>query len=179
VTPCNQSQYTRNPTLRLCGYVTSGQDPAPVVQAWFTVDGGEPIYVVPTGSGGFVDTSFANASEGFHVIRLYAKSSSGNVSFKQATTTVDFTPPVLTVLSPTSADVLPSTVVTVTSTVKDNLTPVTVETQRSRSTQFPSGSGTATHTIDLVNKGYSTLLVRAVDAAGNVTEIRTRVYVKQ
>ncbi len=174
VTLCNLARYTRQPTVRLCGYTTPGTDGTAIASAWFSVDGGAAMDVVP-GNGGFVDTS-TSLAEGTHSIRLYARSVAGNLTFEEQRVTVDVTPPVLEVLSPTSADVLKSTVVNVTSSVSD-ATAVRVQTQWAQSSTVDSGVGTVTHAVDLVNRGYSTLLVRATDAAGNTSESRVRVYV--
>ena len=174
VAMCNLPLATRQTTARLCGYVTPGSDGSPIASAWFTVDGGAALSVVP-GNGGFVDTS-TSLAEGTHRLRLYAQSAAGNVTFEEKTVTVDLTPPALTVRSPTAADKLPSTVVNVTSSAVD-ATAVRVQTQWGQSSTVDSGVGTVTHTLDLVNRGYSTLLVRATDAANNVTEVRVRVYV--
>jgi hypothetical protein len=174
VTLCNLPRYTQKTTVRLCGYTTPGSDGSAIASAWFTVDGGAPLPVVP-GNGGFVDTSTV-LPEGTHTVRLYAQSTAGNLTFDERTVTVDLTPPSLTVRSPTSADKLLSTVVNVTSAVTD-VAPVRVQTQWVQSSVVDSGVGTVTHTIDLLNRGYSTLLVRATDAANNTTEVRVRVYV--
>ncbi len=174
VTMCNLPLATRQTTVRLCGYATPGSDGSPIASAWFSVDGGAALSVVP-GNGGFVDTS-TSLAEGTHRLRLYAQSAAGNVTFEEKTVTVDLTPPSLTVRSPTSADKLRGTVVAVTSAVAD-ATPVRVQTQWAQSSMVDSGVGSVTHTLDLINRGYSTLLVRATDAANNVTEVRVRVYV--
>lgn len=173
VTLCNLARYTRQTTVRLCGYATPGTDGSAIASAWFSVDGGAAIDVVP-GNGGFVDTSVSLA-EGTHAIRLYARSAAGNVTFEEKPVAVDVTPPVLKVLSPTSADVMTSTVVNVTSSVAD-ATPVRVQTQWVQSSTVDSGVGTVTHTVDMVNRGYNTLLVRATDAAGNTSESRVSLY---
>ncbi len=173
VTLCNLPRYTRQTTVRLCGYVTPGADGSAISSAWFSVDGGAPIPVVP-GNGGFVDTS-TSLPEGPHTVRLSARSAAGNLTFEERPVTVDVTPPVLEVLTPTSTDVLTSTVVNVASSVSD-ATPVRVQTQWAQSSTVDSGVGTVTHTVDLVNRGDNTLLVRAIDAVGNTSEVRTRVY---
>lgn len=40
-----------------------------------------------------------------------------------------------------------------------------------------SGTGTVTHTVDLVNWGFVPLLVTATDAAGNQTQVVKQVYI--
>jgi N-acetylneuraminic acid mutarotase len=175
VTLCNLPRHTRQSTVRLCGYTVPGLDASAITAAWFSVDGGSVISVVP-GNGGFVDTS-TSLPEGTHTVRLYAQSAAGNITFEEKTVTVDLTPPTLVVLYPTSSDTLESTVVDVKSSVSDPL-PVRVQTQWYVSSPVDSGVGTVTHTIDLINRGYSTLLVSATDAVGNVTEVRVRVYVR-
>jgi hypothetical protein len=175
VAMCNLPRYTRQTIVRLCGYATPGQDASPVTSVWFTVDDGAPIPVVPEWSGGFVDT-FISLAEGTHSVRLYAQSAKGHLTFEEKTVTVDVTPPVLTVLYPTSADVLPLSLTDVTSSVVD-LLPVRVQTQWVGTSVVESGVGTVTHTINLVNRGYNTLLVRATDAVGNTSEVRVSVYV--
>jgi cysteine-rich repeat protein len=171
VTLCNLPRYTRQTALRLCGYTSPGSDGAPVVSAWFSVDAGAAIPVVPEPSGGFVDTATALA-EGTHAIRLYAQSAAGNLTFEEKTVTVDLTPPTLRVLAPTSADVMTSTVVNVTSSVSD-VGPVRVQTQWGATSTVEGGVGAVTQTVDLGNRGDRTLLVRATDAAGNTAEART------
>jgi cysteine-rich repeat protein len=173
VTLCNLPRYTAQTTVQLCGFTTPGSDGSAIDSAWFSVDGGEPLAVVP-GNGGFVGTS-TTLTEGAHSIRLYARSAAGNLTFEEMPVTVDVTPPMLTVLAPTSADVMTSTVVNVTSSVSD-ITPVRVQTQWGQSSTVDSGTGTCTHTVDLVNRGHNLLLVRAVDATGNTTEVVVTVY---
>lgn len=178
VTACNLPRYTKNPTMNLCGYVTPGSDGGAITASWFTVDGGAPIFVAPTPnnvSSGFVSTT-QTLSEGEHVIRLYAQSAKGNITLRQKTVTVDTTAPSLQVLSPTSQDVLASKTFTVTSSVADAI-PVTVTTQFTQRSEVPSGTGTVAHTVTVGTTGYSTVLVQARDAAGNVSEVRVRVYV--
>jgi hypothetical protein len=179
VTPCNQPLYTKNPTLKLCGYATPGSDGGAITSVWFTVDGGPAIFVAPTPenvSSGFVSTSLT-VGEGAHIVRLYAQSAKGHVTMGQKRVNVDFTAPSLTVLSPTAQEVNPSSLVNVTSAASD-ASPVKVTTMRMVSTQMESGSGTVTHAVDLGGEGWFTVLVQAQDAAGNVSEVRTRVYVK-
>ena len=173
VTLCNLPRYTAQTTVQLCGFTTPGSDGSAIASAWFSVDEGAAIAVVP-GNGGFVDTSTFLA-EGSHAIRLYAMSDAGNLTFEEKMVTVDVTPPVLQVLSPTSADVMVSTVVNVTSSVSD-ITPVHIQTQWGPSSTVDSGTGTVTHTVDLVNRGYNLLLVRAIDATGHTTEAVVTVY---
>ncbi len=176
VTPCNLPLYTKNPTLKLCGWTTPGSDGGAIVSAWFTLNGGPAIPVVPESSGGFVSTSHT-VGEGPHIVRLYAQSSKGNVTMGQRLVNVDLTAPSLTVLSPTAQDVNPSSLVSITSSASD-ASPVKVTTMRMVSTQLESGSGTVTHTVDLGSTGWTTVLVQAQDMAGNVSEVRTRVYVQ-
>jgi hypothetical protein len=173
VSMCNLPRQTARATLRLCGYVTPGLDGTRIAGSWFKVDGGADMAVVP-GSGGFVDTS-TTLSEGTHTVRLYARSVAGNVTVEEKQVTVDLTPPVLKVLSPTPADVLTNTVVNVTSSVAD-ATSVRVQTQWVKSSVVEGGTGAVTHTVDLVNRGYKKLLVRATDAVGNVSEAAVQVY---
>jgi hypothetical protein len=80
------------------------------------------------------------------------------------------------VLSPTSQDVLSSKTFNVTSAVVD-ATPVTVTTQFVQKSEVSSGTGTVTHSVTVGSAGYTTVLVQARDAAGNVAEARVRVYV--
>ncbi|XXF75325.1 hypothetical protein P2318_19885 [Myxococcaceae bacterium GXIMD 01537] len=174
VTLCNLPRYTRQSTLRLCGFVTSGGGSSPANWAWFSIDGSGELEVTP-GNGGFVEAS-TSLTEGSHLVSLIAPHSVWGLTRDETTVTVDQTPPSLSVVFPTSADKLTSTVVDVTSVVED-VTPVRIETQWVRSSTIETGMGAATHTIDLVNRGYSTLLVRATDAAHNVTEVRVQVYV--
>ncbi|XXF80458.1 Ig-like domain-containing protein [Myxococcaceae bacterium GXIMD 01537] len=178
VTACNLPRYTKNPTMNLCGYVTPGKDGGAISAYWFTVDGGAPIFVSPTPnniSSGFVTTS-QTLSEGEHDIKLYALSSKGNVTMRQKTVTVDTQAPVLQVLSPTAQDILSGKTFNVVSAVAD-ATPVTVTTQFVQKSDVPSGTGTVTHTVTVGTTGYSTVLVQARDAAGNISEIRVRVNV--
>lgn len=178
VTACNLPRYTKNPSVNLCGYVTPGSDGSPITAYWFTVDGGEPIHVAPTPtnvSSGFV-SSLQTLAEGEHVIRLYAESAQGNVTVRQKTVTVDTTAPALQVLSPTAQDVLAGKTFTVTSAVADAI-PVTVTTQFVQKSEVPSGTGVVAHPVTVGSTGYSTVLVQARDAAGNVSEVRVRVYV--
>jgi alpha-tubulin suppressor-like RCC1 family protein len=173
VTLCNLPRATRQTTVRLCGFTTPGADGSAIASVWFSVDGGAPLFVVPD-SGGFVDTSTV-LTEGTHAIRLSARSAAGNLTFEEKAVTVDLTPPVLQVLSPTSADVMTRTVVNVTSSVSD-ASAVRVQTQWMQASTVDSGVGTVTHTVDLVNRGDTTLLVRATDAAGNTSEARVTVF---
>ncbi len=178
VTLCNTPLYTKNPTVRLCGYVTPGSDGGAITAIWFTVDGGAPIFVSPTPenvSSGFVE-SYQTLSEGPHVIRLHAQSAKGHLTVKERRLTVDTTAPSLQVLSPTSQDVLSSKTFNVTSAVVD-ATPVTVTTQFVQKSEVSSGTGTVTHSVTVGSAGYTTVLVQARDAAGNVAEARVRVYV--
>ncbi|XXF75365.1 hypothetical protein P2318_20090 [Myxococcaceae bacterium GXIMD 01537] len=175
VTLCNLPRYTKQTSLRLCGTALPGLDGTDIGSAWFTVNGGAPIPVA-LGAGGFVDTT-TTLTEGNFIVRLSALSKAGHLTLLEKTVTVDLTPPTLTVLSPTSSDLLESTIVAVRSSVED-ATPVRVQTQRSQNTTVESGVGVVTHTIDLVSRGFSNLLVSATDAVGNVTEVRLRVYVR-
>jgi hypothetical protein len=180
VTICNMKRHTNKTTQRLCGYATPGKDGAPIVDVWFTVDNGEAIHAWPptpeNESAGFVDTA-TELTEGTHVIRMHALSADGNVTIRSQVVTVDITLPVLTIVSPQANATLSSTVVTVTSSVSD-ANAVRVVTQYQVGTDVSNGSGTVSHTIDLVNRGWQTILVRATDAAGNFVEARVRVYIE-
>jgi hypothetical protein len=175
VTMCKLNRYTNKTTQRLCGYTTAGQDGTSIASAWFTVDDGAPIPVVPTGTSGLVDTS-VSLTEGTHLIRLFARSTTGRITQRAQLVTVDTIPPHLVVLSPTTSQTLSKTEVDITSFVSDANT--TVVTQWYRKATVPTGTGTVTHTIDLVNRGLSTVLVRATDAAGNTAEVRLQVLVR-
>jgi hypothetical protein len=175
VTMCNLPRYTRETNLMACGWTTPRPGGALITQAVFQVDGGAPIPVTPDLSGGFVLT-FLGLEEGTHVVELVATDSTGAVTRKQMTVTVDLTPPVLAILSPTGDETLPGPVVAVTSSVQD-ATPMRVTTQWLETSTVDSGTGTVTHTVDLVNRGSVPLLVRATDAAGNTTQLVTQVHV--
>ncbi|WP_147469282.1 hypothetical protein [Corallococcus sp. AB045] len=175
VTMCNLPRYTRETTLMACGWTTPRPGGAPVTQASFQVDGGAPIPVTPDLSGGFVLT-FLNLGEGPHVVELTATDSSGAVTRKQLPVTVDLTPPVLAILAPRGDETLSSPLVTVTASVQD-ATPTRVTTQWLETTMLDSGTGTVSHTVDLVNRGSVPLLVRATDAAGNETQVVTQVHI--
>ncbi len=170
---CHLPRVTREPTVRLCGWTTKGLDGTGIASAWFTIDGGAPIPVTRNPHDGFVDTS-ALLSEGTHVLRLYARSKGGHVTMREQTLTVDTTPPVLRILSPVDLQNVGDQV-EVTSSVQD-ATAVRVVTQWVRTSLVESGTGTVTHTLKLKNRGYNTLLVRATDAAGNVSDLSVRVY---
>lgn len=176
VTQCPQPLYTRDTTLALCGFATPGDDGGSISSAWFSVDGGPAIAVVPQSTGGFVSTQHT-LTEGHHVIRLYAQSNRGHVTMREVVTNVDTTAPQLTVLSPRSQDTVQGPVVRVTSGVSD-ASPVKVTTQWMSSTELQSGTGTVTHDV-AVNPGGNLVLVQARDAAGNVTEVLATVNVSQ
>ncbi|RKH68973.1 HYR domain-containing protein [Corallococcus aberystwythensis] len=175
VTMCNLPRYTREMNLMACGWTTPVPGNAPIASAFFRVDAGVPIPVTPDLSGGFVIT-FLNLEEGTHVVELTAIDTRGAILRREMTVTVDLTPPALTLLSPLPGEVLTSPVVAVRSSVQD-ASPTTVVTQWVESSQVQSGTGTVTHTVDLVNWGQIPLLVRATDAAGNTTQLLTQVFV--
>ncbi|WP_205525421.1 IgGFc-binding protein [Pyxidicoccus trucidator] len=176
VTLCNLPRYTRDLERELCGFTTYFGDDSAIVEAWFTVDGGEPLAVTPDLNAGFVRLPYT-FTEGDHVITLTARNANGRVTTKQGMMRVDLTPPVVTVVSPQEQAELDSPIVNVTTAVEDE-SPVTVTTQFVHSTTVESGTGSVTHTVDLVNTDWSMVLVQARDAAGNFTEVLTPVYVR-
>ncbi|RKH68767.1 HYR domain-containing protein [Corallococcus llansteffanensis] len=175
VTMCNLPRYTRETNLMACGWTTPVPGNAPIATAFFRVDGGAPIPVTPDLSGGFVIT-WLDLAEGTHSVELTAIDTRGAILQRQTTVTVDLTPPVLTLLSPLPDEVLASPVVAVRSSVQD-ASPTTVLTQWVESSRIESGTGTVTHTVDLVNWGQVALLISATDAAGNTTQWLTQVFV--
>ncbi len=176
VTQCNQPRFTRNTTLRLCGWATPGLDNSPIASAWFTVDDVPVFHMVPGTSGGFVSTTLV-VGEGLHTVKLYAQSAKGHLTMQQVTTTVDTTAPSLTVRSFAEQDIHVGGLVNVTSDVFDTA-PMTVTTQWQLKNELPAGQGTVTRALSLTNSGWNTILVQARDEAGNLTEVRARVYVK-
>ncbi|RYZ43547.1 MAG: HYR domain-containing protein [Myxococcaceae bacterium] len=175
VTMCNLPRYTRETTLMACGWTTPRPGGAPITQASFRVDGGTPVPVTPDLSGGFGIT-WLNLEEGAHVVELTATDANGAVTRKQMTVTVDLTPPMLAILSPLGDETLSSPVVTVTSSVQD-ATPTRVTTQWLETSMVDGGTGTVSHTVDLINRGSVPLLVTATDAAGNTTQLVMHVHV--
>lgn len=175
VTMCNLPRYTRETHLMACGWTTPVPGNAPVASASFRVDEGAPIPVTPDLSGGFVIT-WLDLAEGTHTVELTAIDTRGAILRRRMTVTVDLTPPVLTLLSPLADEVLSSPVVAVRSSVQD-ASPTTVLTQWVESSRVESGTGTVTHTVDLVNWGQVPLLISATDAAGNTTQLLTQLFV--
>ncbi|MFP2932879.1 PKD domain-containing protein [Pyxidicoccus sp. 3LG] len=175
VTLCNLPRYTRDTERELCGFTTYFGDDSAIVEAWFTVDGGEPLPVTPDLNAGFVRLPYT-FEEGDHVITLTARNANGRLTTKEGMMRVDLTPPVVTVVSPEAQAVLASPIVNVTTAVEDE-SPVTVTTQFVHSTTVESGTGSVTHTVDLVNRDWNMVLVQARDAAGNFTEVLTPVYI--
>nr|WP_246356942.1 PKD domain-containing protein [Pyxidicoccus fallax] len=175
VTLCNLPRYTRDTERELCGFTTHFGDDSGIVEAWFTVDGGEPLHVEPDLNAGFVRLPYTFA-EGEHVVTLSARNANGRVTTKQQMMRVDLTPPGVSVLSPQEQAVLESPLVDVTTFVQD-ASPVTVTTQFVQSSTVEAGTGTVTHRVDLVNRDWNVVLVQARDAAGNFTEVLVPVYV--
>ncbi|MCP3138158.1 HYR domain-containing protein [Pyxidicoccus xibeiensis] len=176
VTLGNQPRYTQLTHHTLWGYATPGVSGAAVTEVYFTVDGGPhlaPTTVNPVGGYNNVEVDLA---EGTHVIEMVAIDAAGVRRSRTTTITVDLTPPVLTVLSPTAGQELSSPVVQVVSSVTD-VSPTRVWTQWVMDSEVPSGTGTVTHQVDLVNRGDRVIFVRAVDAAGNVTERFLQVFI--
>jgi hypothetical protein len=175
VKQCHVPRITRDATVRLCGWTTTGLDGSGIASVWFTIDGGAPLPVTPEPSGGFVDHS-VRLADGPHVLRLHALSKAGHLTVRELTVTVDTTPPTLSVHTPNLRQgLLAGNTVEVTSSVRD-ATAVHVVTQWVRSSLVESGTGTVTHTVNVASQGWSTVLVRATDAAGNVSQARVRVY---
>ncbi|MCY1017004.1 IgGFc-binding protein [Pyxidicoccus sp. MSG2] len=172
---CNLPRYTRDTERELCGFTTSFGDDSGIVEAWFSVDGGEPIPVTPDLNAGFVRLPYT-FEEGEHVITLSARNANGRTTTKEGVMRVDLTPPVVTVVSPEAQATLDSPIVDVTTAVEDD-SPVTVTTQFVHTSTVESGTGSVTHTVDLVNTDWSMVLVQARDAAGNFAEVLVPVYV--
>ncbi|MFP2925474.1 HYR domain-containing protein [Pyxidicoccus sp. 3LG] len=176
VTLGNQPRYTQLTHHTLWGYATPGVSGAVITEVFFTVDGGPPLtptVVNPVGGYNHVEVDL---TEGTHVIEMTAVDAAGVRLRRTTTITVDLTPPVLTIVSPTAGQELASPVVQVVSSVAD-ATPTRVWTQWMVDSEVPSGTGTVTHQVDLVNRGDRVIFVRAVDAAGNSTERLIQVYI--
>jgi hypothetical protein len=110
VTLCNRPKYTRELTMNVCGYVTSGTPGAGVTAYTFSVKGGAPVSVWPTPedqSAGFVFTEVALV-DGPNDVRLVATDSAGGVTMKRMTVVVDRVAPVITLVSPTADETLRS-----------------------------------------------------------------------
>jgi hypothetical protein len=171
---CDMPRHTREPLLKACGFVTS-HGGAPLSFVYFTVDGGQPIPVVPEASGGMV-VDWMSLPEGTHTIELTAIDAVGAVSRATRTVNVDRTAPVIRIVSPVPGEAQPSSVVAITSEVTD-ASPSTVTTQWVQNSRVGAGTNSVTHTVDLVNWGDNWVLVRAQDSAGNVSEVFTTVTV--
>ncbi|MGE6756785.1 hypothetical protein ACQKGO_02130 [Corallococcus interemptor] len=176
VTMCDLPRYTNQALQKGCGWVTSGGFGAPITSVMFLVDDEDPIPVAPELSGGFV-LRLIPLLEGSHVITLVATNSLGFTTSQTQTVTVDLTAPEISILTPQEDSTVIGPLVDVTIRVEDQ-TPTSVVTQWTQTTQVASGTGTVTHTLNLPNWGYNDIMVSATDAAGNTTEVWTRVYVQ-
>lgn len=178
-TPCNVTNpYIRTKEFRACGFVTPKENGAVVEYIAFIVNGGEPVVVEPTPenrSSGFVE-AMVQLRDGANVIQLVARDSMGGVTTQQTSVFVDTVPPALTIVTPEEGQSLGSGTVHVTSTV-DDLSPVRIDTNYIVSSNLGAGGGSVTHTLNLTNRGYNTIVVTATDRAGNVTEKRIQVWV--
>lgn len=178
VTLCNRPAYTKELSMGVCGYVTSGTPGAAVTSYTFSVNGGAPVSVWPTPenqSSGLVSTTLG-LTDGDNDIRLVATDTAGGVTMKRMKVVVDRVAPVVTILSPTSEAVLDSLTVNVTSRV-DDVGPTRVVTRVVNTTTLPAGGGTVTAPVTFGSRGYNTIKVQATDAAGNVGEATVRVWV--
>lgn len=174
---CDMPRYTNQPQQKICGWVHTREEGVAIAALSLTIDGGAPIALTPDESGGHA-VIYMNLSEGTHNIRLTATDEHGRATMEEKTVTVDLTPPAITVLSPASDAVCASPVVDITTHVQD-ATPTRVTTQWVNSTDVESGTGTVTHTVDLVNTGWSSVLISATDAAGNTAEVDYAVNVAE
>ncbi|WP_426749850.1 Ig-like domain-containing protein [Myxococcus sp. Y35] len=175
LTMCGLPRYTNGTSIKACGWATAGGSSTGIVSAYFTVDGGAPIPVMPDAGGGFVSTQL-HLTEGTHVVRLSVVDALGHVTWREQTVSADFTPPVLVILSPTEQETNPDPVVSMVIQQQD-ASPATVVTQGIVMEDVPAGSNVLRHTVNLVHRDWSLVHVRATDAAGNTTEVVARVYV--
>ncbi|RYZ40720.1 MAG: ABC transporter substrate-binding protein [Myxococcaceae bacterium] len=171
----NQPAFIRETTLSVWGFVRPATNGAVITSAAFIVNGGAPVVVIPEASGGLVFTT-VELVEGPNIIQLTGRDSLGGITTKQINLTVDRIPPVITIQSPVQGQVVGTALVDVTSLI-DEQTPTRVETQWLNSTLLEFGTGKVTHPVSMPNFGEQGILVRATDAAGNVTEAVVHVFV--
>ncbi|RKH38839.1 Ig-like domain-containing protein [Corallococcus sicarius] len=171
----NQPAFLRETTLSVWGFVKPATNGAVITYAAFIVNGGTPVVVNPEASGGLVFTP-VELVEGPNIIQLTGRDSLGGITTKQINLTVDRVPPVITIQSPVQGQVAGTSLVEVTSLI-DEQTPTRVQTQWVNTTLLEFGTGTVTHPVSMPNFGEQGILVRATDAAGNVTEAVVHVFV--
>jgi hypothetical protein len=176
VTLANLPRYTGNRHLTLWGFATSGPSGVAFTQVFFTVDGGASLAPTVVDANSGYNAVEVDLTEGSHVIEMVAIDALGGITRRRTTVTVDLTPPDLTVLSPLPDEELADTLVEVTSSVMD-ATPTRVVTQWVQASELETGSGTVTHTVDLVNRGGGLILVSATDAVGNTTQVLRQVFI--
>ncbi|MCP3143268.1 hypothetical protein [Pyxidicoccus xibeiensis] len=177
LTMCNMPRYTNQPLQKICSWTRATEAGVAMANVSLTIDDGAPITLTPDANAGHAAV-WMNLAEGTHTIRVTATDEHGRATMNEKTVTVDLTPPVLTVLSPSSDEVCASPVVDITTHVQDT-TPTRVVTQWVQSSSVASGTGAVTHTVDLVNRGWNAVLISATDAAGNTSELDHLVHVAE
>ncbi|NMO22835.1 hypothetical protein HPC49_17130 [Pyxidicoccus fallax] len=177
LTMCNMPRYSNRSLQKICAWTRATEEGVSLANVSLTINDGAPIRLSPDESGGYAVT-WMNLPEGTHDIRVTATDEHGRATLQQKTVTVDLTPPVLSVLAPAQDAVCASPVVDVTTHVQD-ATPTQVTTQWVQSSSVESGTGTITHTVDLVNRGWNSVLISATDAAGNTSELDYSVNVAE
>jgi hypothetical protein len=106
-------------------------------------------------------------AEGHHELRVLAMDTSANTTTTVVTFTIDRTPPTLTVTSPAKSARVADNTVTVTGTVAD-LTLAGLTIDGAPATVAPDGSFAETLAL---TQGANAIVVRAVDGAGNASEV--------
>ena len=175
LTMCGMPRYTSDARIKACGWATPRSGGAAISTVLLTIDGGAPMPLTPDASGGFV-IQWLDLAEGHHTITLTAIDVEGGITSQSMQVTVDRTAPIISVLSPGPEDAQPF-VMNIVSEVTD-LTPVQVTANWVSSTSVPAGTNIATNTVTFSDSGYSTVLLRATDAAGNTSEQVIQVLVQ-
>lgn len=168
LTMCNMPRYTSAAQVKACGWATPGEGGLPIATVLLTVDGGVPMSLTPDLSGGFVIT-WLELDEGHHTVTLTAIDTAGVAASQSMLVTVDRTGPIVRVIAPSPEETQPSMMVDVVSEVTD-ISPVNVTANWVSTTSVDAGTQTATNTVTFSDSGLHVVLLRAMDAAGNISE---------
>ena len=175
VTMCEKPPFVRNPLLHPGAFITATAQGASIAQAFLTLNGGEPLALTldPNDGSTGVDVTLR---EGPNRIEVTAIDTNGSRTTKSETVVLDTVAPVVTFTAPAAGAAMASALVPVSIAVADQ-TPTTAVVQQVSSASFPSGSGSFSTVINVVNSGLVTIGVTATDAAGNSASATVTVLV--
>jgi len=177
VNMCVKPLYVNNPNIHVGAYITPKSNGSPIVEAYFTVNGGPHIPVGPRENDGSVGADIV-LKEGPNLITATAIDTYGATTTAHQTIILDTIKPQVSFTSPVQLQVFGTTLIPTTVQVSD-ANPTYVKLQEAHTTNLPSGGGSYSEVIDVVNEDYVDIDVEVTDAAGNTSYATVTVQVNR